>query len=410
MLTSSKTFQEGQSVKASSGSPPGSPIAPQKLALKGSSTPEPTQVAHPPSETVLDIVPSDTVPIDIDLVNGVTSGPKELLDEQSDSRSSSLSELGDGSVDAEEPQSRSHEIIGREDNDSEAETERLENTPAGIGRRTGNNAPLPDTTPVPSPTKRGIPSASEDDPSIADSPADMSDDQVENADTDDRPQPTSDHNSTENVGKVADVAGRKRKRSSSDTSSTVEQEDEGPAKKKIESSRSDIEEDGDKITDANTEGINEDINEETIEDATLEQADEINEDADAAGDAPEEAAEESTVQIRSSKSKKGKRKGKKVVDNVDKSNVARGSPDVNEAEEPVDGEGDEEDNAYVEEQSKTMAFPNIQFRCLLANAVSDANKKIAMEKLTFIEQKFKIFRERYDRSRILISVNAKFSI
>lgn len=396
---------EGQISGNPSGSPVASPTSIQNSGLRRSLTPESVAAAPPPSQTVLDIIPSDTVSVDIGSVNETKSGTKEPLDEEGDSRSSSLSELGDGSMDAEEPQAHTRALLDREDNDSEAETERLENTPRNLVRRIVNNVSLVESTPVSSPTKRGVPSVSEDDPSTANSPTDTSDDQLDDGDVNGGSHslldPKSNITAADATGTETEAVGKKRKRPSSDTSSTVGPDEEGPAKKRIETSRFDAEEDGEKAQDTNLDDADDETNEYAAEDAPLGHVDETAEDLDAAVDAPgelvEDATEDTALHIRSSKSKKGKRKGKKVIDTIERPNGMRASPDPHEPDERVEDEADEEDTAYIEEQSMPMILLQTNFNLLGASLtwLLDANKKVAMEQLGMIEQKFKIFRERY---------------
>ncbi|ORY14565.1 Sds3-like-domain-containing protein [Clohesyomyces aquaticus] len=311
-----------------------------------------------------------TSPVGIaDLVDSARDG----LEDHPDNRSSSLSELGDASDDHSEATPRAYEPLPI-DIDSEAETERLETTPRKLSRAATNTSiasePLYERTPSKLAHSKTLDEVDEDDSAP--------------------PTPTAIRNETlilPSVGgeaalnalsvvaeaaTIAEMAGKKRKRSSAESSSADEPIDE-PARKRSSTVKS-------ATLSGSQEAVAEDMEhidaEEELDDAEerisqLQQEDLELEERQA--DVAEAVVEELAIVSKHTKPRKGGRKGKRRIDDPGDSHLeAVASTEPQEGE--LEGDHDEDDGGALDEEV--------------------SKKKNAIDQLAKIEKKFKLFREK----------------
>ncbi|KAF2498705.1 hypothetical protein BU16DRAFT_524788 [Lophium mytilinum] len=325
---------------------------------------------------MLETLSAANLPVGLVQINGDAASGEDHFDDQSDNRSSSLSELADGLDDQDEPTPIADPASLYEENDSEAETERLERTPRKLVR-TGTNTTIASETIVErTPSKLSNALLLDQDESGPPSPLAI----VEDGIAKDIADGETDMNSVslklaEVVGSstdsLADMAGKKRKRASDD-SSDDELEAEEPARKRSDNGREDplnaeqaSNADHSDQADLEEEG---DTPEEPAVPTAAQQLD-IEE---TIADVAEEAVNELAAVAKLPKTRKGgKRKGRKPA-NDSAEELATNAED---GAEHVEGEHDEDDGGVMDEELN--------------------KKKTAIESLAEIEKKFKIFREKY---------------
>ncbi|OCK77611.1 hypothetical protein K432DRAFT_303785 [Lepidopterella palustris CBS 459.81] len=305
---------------------------------------------------------------------------KNASEDQSDNRSSSLSELGDGLDEHDEPTPQAHTSLLLEENDSEAETERLENTPRKLLRTTTNTTMASDNLVEKTPSKLGNVFLLDTEESSPPTPLGIALDPT----TGDIADRDTDMNSVSqqlsvvagsDEGSLADIAGRKRKRSSSDSSSADDLRSEEPARKRSSTAKSDA------IMDNHVEMV--DVSEQAdldqgadiVEGPITRSAEQELDIEETVADAAEEAVDELAAAAKLSKPRKGKRKGKKADDSGDNNSEPIANNEGFEGAEPAEVEHDEEDGPALDEEV--------------------TKKKAAIESLSKIEKKFKIFREKW---------------
>ncbi|KAH7123736.1 Sds3-like-domain-containing protein [Dendryphion nanum] len=325
---------------------------------------------------VLSSLPAALIVPTIAPVVDKTSNAKDIFDDtHADDRSSSLSELGDASDEQSEPTPRASRTVDMIDNDSEAETERLEETPRKLAR-TGTNASLAselmyERTPSKLAHSRTI--EQESSPPRSPTPSDI----IEDADTLTTAVP-SDRNlhslSLLAASEAAslELAGKKRKRSSAGSSS-VDEAIEEPARKRSSTVPQDT------TVQSNRQGspnnsVQVDIEEELdiAEERIAELAQEEIELEERQADVAVEAISELATVSKLTKPRKGGRRGKRKIDDTGGVNETFANADAPEAE--GDAEHDEDDGAAPDEEV--------------------VKKRSAIDELAKIERKFKIFREK----------------
>lgn len=292
------------------------------------------------------------------------------FDDMADTGSSSLSELGDASDDQSESTPRPTTALDMDEDDSEAETERLENTPRKLARTATDTSLVSEPLHARTPSKLVHSKLVDQDESAPTTPSAIIDDVV-----------PEDHveanNPLHSLSLVAaseaaslEHAGKKRKRPSAEETSVGDQEDE-PARKRSEIAKlpnglSAGEPDGPGQVDPEEEL---DHAEERLSQLAHEEVDLEERQANIAA----EAVGELTTVAKHTKPRKGGRRGKRKVEDPGYAYNEQFA-----GLEAHDGEGeddhDEEHNAALDEEV--------------------AKKKNAIDELAKIEKKFKLFREK----------------
>ncbi|KAF2106651.1 Sds3-like-domain-containing protein [Lophiotrema nucula] len=291
------------------------------------------------------------------------------LDDLPDNGSSSLSELGDASDDQSEPTPRPSVPPESVDGDSEAETERLEKTPRKLVRTATDTSIASEQLYQRTPSKLVYSRTLDEDDSAPLSPSAT----LEEAVVVDASDPNAALHSlsivaTSEAAGITETTGKKRKRSSEESSSIDEPADEPDRKRRGSVLNGSQEGVADRSTQADVEEeldhAEERIAELAQEDAELEQRQ-----ADVAAEAISELA---TV-AKLTKPRKGGRKGKRKVDDTgDTPGEPVATIEANDGE--AEGDHDEDDGGAHDEEA--------------------AKKKKAIDELSKIERKFKIFREK----------------
>jgi hypothetical protein len=281
-----------------------------------------------PSMVVLEAAPSD-------------------VDDMADNGSSSLSELGDASDDQSEATPRPTTALDMDDEDSEAETERLEDTPRKLAR-TATDTSLADAVYTRTPSKLMHSKTAEEDESAPPTPSVITD--VD--------EPLEADNSLHSLSLIAaseaaslEYAGKKRKRTSAEGSPVHEPEEEEPARKRSGTARL-------SATNGSLAGVAD----------SSEQVD-LDEELEVAEDRLSQLAPVAKL----TKPRKGGRRGKRKADDSSYAfNEQLAGADAPDAE----GEDDNDDEQSAAQDEEV------------------AKKKNAIDELAKIERKFKLFREK----------------
>lgn len=321
----------------------------------------------------------------------VTNGERNpFLDDplMDDGRSSSLSEIDDVSDNEPSDFGDSPKPERQLENDSEAETERIEDSPHHIRKL---DIVLSAGSAGPSPSKlhqsTTLADVDDEEPVADDSPS--------------KPRRSSHNNGlTEENTELEDVElpdsiGKKRKRVElGDETGTEMGEEEEPLKKRRSSIKSDL---SDPIDD------DEPLSPEPI-DEPLEAPIAVNDDEMPADEAPE--SELPAAPSKGKKGKNGKRKGRKAVD-ADEETGGGGveaitedvaDDNLEEDEEPaerVDEPDDAEAAARVEEECKFRPW-HLPSGTMLTPLSLAAKKMAAMESLATLEKEFATLRDKYE--------------
>ncbi|KAL5431167.1 hypothetical protein PMIN06_012382 [Paraphaeosphaeria minitans] len=290
-------------------------------------------------------------------------------DNHGDDRSSSLSELGDASDDQDERTSRPSVILDIGDNDSEAETERLDNTPQKPAHA------APDASLASEHTYQKSPSKLVHSKTI---------DQNENAHFDStdgsRLDKPNDGNaalhalslaaSSEAASFTEDV-GRKRKRPNEEAS-TPEEHTEEPARKRSGTAKDFVQHQsrGDAVE--SVEQVDPEDEMETAEERISQLAQEEIELEERQANIAAEAITELATVAKHTKPRKGGRRGKRKLEEIPNTQEALASIEGPEGE--GDGDDEEDNSGTVDEEV--------------------VKKKHAIDQLGKIQKKFKIFREK----------------
>ncbi|KAF2009785.1 hypothetical protein BU24DRAFT_427802 [Aaosphaeria arxii CBS 175.79] len=299
---------------------------------------------------------------------------RDSIDDLQDNRSSSLSELGDASDEHSEPTPRAVGAIDLIDNDSEAETERLEQTPRKLTRTATNASLNSEQMYERTPSKLSHTKTVLQDSSVPPSPTSSVIDEVDVIDV-----PTDGNAALRSLSFVAaseaaslELAGKKRKRSSAETSSADETATEKRARKRT-SVEADLAHSGDREGVASSSApvdIEEEI--ETAGERILQLAEKEMELEARQADVATEAVGELTTVAKLSKPRKGGRRGKRKNDDIGGGVDVTSNLDSQELQ--GDAEQEEEDGSAMDEEA--------------------SKKKTAIDELAKIERKFKIFREK----------------
>jgi hypothetical protein len=296
------------------------------------------------------------------------------MDDHADARSSSLSELGDASDDHSEPTPRPHTAAESIDNDSEAETERLEQTPRKLTRAGTVNSMTSEHLYERTPSKLAHSTTLDEDESVPPSPTLMR-----------APDASAGNAALDTLSFLAaseavslELAGKKRKRSTAEHSS-VDEPNEEPARKRS-GGLQDLAVNGSHEVDVEEELDNA---EERLSNLAQEEIELEERQADVAS---ETVAELATV-AKITKTRKGRGRAKRKVDEgVTAETLMAEAQDVD-----GDGDDDEEDSAALHEEGE-YAYPAHAIAADISIAAS--KKKNAIDELAKIQKKFKIFRDK----------------
>ncbi|KAF1951895.1 hypothetical protein CC80DRAFT_495778 [Byssothecium circinans] len=288
------------------------------------------------------------------------------FDITADDRSSSLSELGDASDVASQTTPRPNTAADLNEDESEAETERLEITPRKL-TRTATDTSLPtEQVYQRTPSKLVHSKTIDDDDSIPPTPSFVAAGNALTGTADDNAALHALSLASE-AASMAELAGKKRKRASAEDSTHEEDADE-PARK-----RGSFEEDA--VLNGSQEGmvdkseqasVEEEL--ETAEERISQLAQEEVELEERQAEIAVEAVSELATVAKHTKPRKGGRRGKRKVEETIE---AVASIEAQEGE--GDGDGEDDNGAQDEEV---------------------ARKKRAIDELAKIEKKFKLFREK----------------
>lgn len=301
----------------------------------------------------------------------IADAPTDAFDDIADNRSSSLSELGDASDDQSEATPRATPAADLDQDDSEAETERLETTPRKLTRTATDTSLLSEPLYTRTPSKLIQSRTIEQDDSNPPTPSVAGQDAI----IDDM---AGAENPLHSLSLIAaseaaslELAGKKRKRTSDRSSPIEEDHEDEPARKRSSTS---------KTINGQSEGFV-DSSEQVDIDEELENAEErlsqlAQEELDLeerqANIAAETVSELATV-AKHTKPRKGGRRGKRKAEDTNYAYTETFvGADAHEGE--GEGDGDEEDSAALDEEV--------------------AKKKIAIDELAKIERRFKVFREK----------------
>ncbi|KAF2850681.1 hypothetical protein T440DRAFT_517986 [Plenodomus tracheiphilus IPT5] len=290
-----------------------------------------------------------------------------------DNRSSSLSDIGDASDDQSEATPRPAAVVDMDDDDSEAETERLENTPRTFTRVVTDNS-------------------MRSEPIYARTPSKLAHTKTVQGNDSAPPTPSA-TNSAPTIGEATDpdnplhslslaaaaeaatlFAGSKRKRDSVESSPADEHADE-PARKRSSTAKNSaldgLAEAAANQQDEEEEDVRDEL--ETAEERLSQLAhEELDLEERQANIAAETVNELATV-AKHTKPRKGGRRGKRKMEDPNYAyNEAIQAAGAHDAE--GDGDGDEDHDAVFDDEV--------------------AKKKHAIDKLAEIEKKFKLFREK----------------
>ncbi|KAF9699741.1 hypothetical protein EKO04_002361 [Ascochyta lentis] len=331
-------------------------------------------VTRPPPSTaasaIISAIPAPTM---------ITADPMAAVevmgafDDHADDRSSSLSELGDASdVESEQPTPRLAAIADLNENDSEAETERLEETPRKLMRTVTDTSLASEALYARTPSKLMHSKTIEHDDSVPPTPSDLAEDEVmEDADENQDPLHALSLAAASEAASL-ELAGKKRKRMSV-RGTPVDDRDDEPARKRSASAKA-------APYNGTTEGIMQsservdaddelDHAEDRLEELARE---EIDLEERQAALAAETVSELATV-AKHTKPRKGGRRGKRKTEDS-----SYAYTEALATTETVDGDAEGDDN----EDDSTALDEEV------------TKKKSAIDELAKIEKKFKLFREK----------------
>jgi NACalpha-BTF3-like transcription factor len=298
---------------------------------------------------------------------------KDGDEDHPDNRSSSLSELGDASDVHDEPTPRPLVPTDFAENDSEAETERLDTTPRKLTRAPTDFSIASDHTFTRTPSK--LVQSNTLNENILDPPSPLAATAPSVGDPADGEAGLDALSlaATAEIANIAELAGRKRKRSSAENSS-VDEPAGAPARKRSSTAKTATINGNQALMNDSAEQSNLEEELDHAEERISELAQEDIELESQQADIAAETVGELTTVARLTKPKRGGgRKGKRKVDDTGDT-----ASEILVPADTVDGEpeadNDDEDGGAVDEEA--------------------TKKKAAIETLSKIEKKFRIFREK----------------
>lgn len=263
-----------------------------------------------------------------------------------DDRSSSLSELGDASDDQSEPTPRPLPAPDIGDNDSEAETERLENTPRKLTRTATDTSLASDPVYQRSPSKLAHSKMVDENGNTHLNAADDARLGKSSIDGNAALHALSLAASSEAAG-FSEGVGKKRKRPSAELDSPEEQAEE-PARKRSGAAKDLVQnEHPDDVVDSSEQAdVEEEL--ETAEERISQLAQEEIELEERQADIASETVNELAAVAKHTKPRKGGRRGKRKLEDVPHVNDALASIEGPEGE--GDGDDEEDDSGAVDEE------------------------------------------------------------
>lgn len=307
-------------------------------------------------------------------------------DDIADNGSSSLSELGDASDDESEPTPRPTTALDMEDDDSEAETERLENTPRKLARTATDTSLTSDALHTRTPSKLMHSRTVDQDESAPPTPSVITDD-VTLDEAADAENPLHSFSLIAASEASLDYAGKKRKRTSEERSTVEEQDEDEPARKRSASAKapmtngllSSAADSAEQIdADEELEGAEERLSQLAQEEIDLEERQ---------ANLATEIVDELATVAKHAKPRKGGRRGKRKAED---SNHATDEQFTGlDAQEGEEDDHDEELSAALDEEV--------------------ARKKKAIDDLVPIQAMFKIMKHKYVGCFRLLISNANFA-
>ncbi|KAI4648028.1 hypothetical protein J4E93_004439 [Alternaria ventricosa] len=294
------------------------------------------------------------------------------FDDVADNGSSSLSELGDASDDQSESTPRPTAVADMDEDDSEAETERLDNTPRKFARTATETSLLSEPIHTRTPSKLAHSKTIEHDESAPPTPSAITDDvTMGEAPTTENPLHSLSLIAASEAANLEHV-GMKRKRSSAEGSPVDEREEEPLRKRSVNAKGSALDGLADAAADRQGQMDADEELENAEEHLSALAREELELEERQANIAAQTVSEMATV-AKHTKPRKGGRRGKRKTEDA---SYAYAEPfaaaETHEAE--AEGEHDDEDSAVLDEEV--------------------TKKKQAIDELAKIEKKFKLFREK----------------
>ena len=312
------------------------------------------------------------------------------FDGMADDRSSSLSELGDASDDQSELTPRPSNAAELDDLDSEAETERLEHTPRKLTRTATETSMASEHMYQRTPSKL-VHSKTIDQPDSAPpTPSITTEDvSIEDAVSGNAALHALSLAASSEAASLAEMAGKKRKRPSAEDSSPEEQALEPVRKRSSREKSAALHSDREVMVDSSAQvDVEEEL--ENAEERISQLAQEEIELEERQADIAAEAVNEMATVAKHTKPRKGGRRGKRKVEDTAHLNEALASIEGPEGE----GDGDNEDDSSGALDEEGGSLPSTTALSSLIADSTVAKKKQAIDELSKIEKKFKLFREK----------------
>jgi hypothetical protein len=313
-----------------------------------------------------------------------------VFDTMADDRSSSLSELGDASDVQSESTPRPDRAVDLEDPDSEAETERLEHTPRKLNRTVTETSLTSEHMYQRTPSKLAQSKTVDQEDSAPPTPFITTEDvAVEGTVDGNAALHALSLAASSEAASIAEFAGKKRKRPSIEDSPPEEQLDE-PARKRSSTAKSNgLNSDREAMVDHSAQ-IDVDEELELADERISQLAQEEIELEERQAEIVAETVNELATVAKHTKPRKGGRRGKRKVEDTAHLNEALASIEGQEGE--GDGDNEDDDSGALDEEGGSKLL-NTTIRSLTAISIV-AKKKHAIDELSRIEKKFKLFREK----------------
>jgi hypothetical protein len=310
------------------------------------------------------------------------------FDGLADDRSSSLSELGDASDDQSELTPQPSHAAELDDLDSEAETERLEHTPRKLTRTATETSMASEHMYQRTPSKL-VHSKTIDQPDSAPpTPSITTEDvSIEDAVSGNAALHALSLAASSEAASLADLVGKKRKRPSADDSSPEEQE---PVRKRSSKEKSATLNGDTEVMVNSSAQVDAEEELENAEERISQLAQEEIELEERQADIAAEAVNEMATVAKHTKPRKGGRRGKRKAEDIAHLNEAVASIEGQEGE--GEGDNEEDDSGALDEEGRFL-LSTAALRPLTADSAV-AKKKHAIDELSKIEKKFKLFREK----------------
>ncbi|KAH8732920.1 Sds3-like-domain-containing protein [Phaeosphaeriaceae sp. PMI808] len=294
-------------------------------------------------------------------------------DDIADNRSSSLSELGDASDDQSEPTPRPLPAEELDEDDSEAETERLETTPRKLARTGTDTSLVSEALYTRTPSKLAQSRTIDQDESAPPTPSIIADDAMMDKTADAENPLHSLSLAAASEAASFEYVGSKRKRASAERSPFEVQDEDEPARKRSGTSKTPVTNGLPAGVADSSEQIDVEEELEVAEERLSQLAHEELELEERQANIAAETVGELTIVAKHTKPRKGGRRGKRKAE---ESNFAPSEQFA--AAEPQDAEAEDE----MEEEHSAALDEEV------------AKKKNAIDELAKIEKKFKLFREK----------------